>query len=66
MLVRLPFGRALPLTLAAFVGVLLLLMARFLPVVGGGAWTLVSRAALGAGVFALTMAAQPDPARVNG
>ena len=63
---RLAAGRALPLTSAVFVGVLLLLMARFLPVVGGGAWTVVSLAALGAGVFALTMAAQPDPARVNG
>jgi hypothetical protein len=61
---RLTSGRALPLTSAVFVGVLLLLMARFLPVVGGGAWTVVSLAALGAGVFAVTMAAQPDPAGV--
>jgi hypothetical protein len=45
---------------------LALLMARFLPVVGGAAWTVVSLLALGAGVFAVTIAAQPSAARVSG
>jgi len=63
---RLAIGRALPLTAGVFVGVLAMLMARFLPVVGGAAWTVLSLAALGAGVFALTMAPQPSPARARG
>jgi hypothetical protein len=62
---RLAIGRTLPLTAAVFVGVLAMLMARFLPVVGSAAWTVLSLAALGAGVFALTMALQPSPARVS-
>jgi len=59
---RLAIGRALPLTAAVFIGVLAMLMARFLPVVGGAAWTALSLAAVGAGVFALTMAPQVAPA----
>jgi hypothetical protein len=63
---RLSFGRGLPLSSAVFVGMLALLMARFLPVVGGAAWTVVSLLALGAGVFAVTIAAQPSAARARG
>ena len=66
LLGRLAAGRSLPLSVAVFVGVLAMLMARFLPVVGGAAWTLLSLAAVGAGLFALTMAAQPSAAQARG
>jgi len=66
LLGRLAAGRAMPLSVAVFVGVLAMLMARFLPVVGGVAWTVLSLAAVGAGLFALTMAAQPSPAQARG
>jgi len=50
--------RPLPLTFAVFAGVAVLLACRFVPVVGGLVWTLVSVAALGASVLA--MAVEPD------
>lgn len=40
----------LPISLEVFVGVLILLIVRFLPVVGETAWTLISLAALGASI----------------
>jgi hypothetical protein len=55
LLRRLRPSRVHPVTLHVFVGVLVLLMARFLPVVGGAAWTVVVMVALGAGVMSVTM-----------
>jgi hypothetical protein len=63
---RLAAGRSLPLTASVFVGVLAMLMVRFLPVIGGAAWTLLALVALGAGVFAVTMAPHRNPAEVIG
>lgn len=63
---RFGVDRALPLTAAVFVGVLVMLMVRFLPVVGGVGWTLLALVALGAGVFAVTMAPHRNPAEVIG
>jgi hypothetical protein len=45
--------RPLPLTLEVFVGVLVLLVLRFLPFVGGLAWSGVAIAALGTGILVL-------------
>ena len=45
--------RALPLTLEVFVGVFVLLVLRFMPVVGGVLWSVASLAALGTGIIAL-------------
>jgi len=47
------YSRPLPLTLEVFVGVFVLLILRFLPVVGGVLWSVASVAALGAGIIAL-------------
>jgi len=47
------YGRPLPLTVEVFAGVLVLLVVRFLPVVGGVLWSVCSIAALGTGVIAL-------------
>jgi hypothetical protein len=44
--------RSLPFSIPSFVGVLLMLVLRYLPVVGGAAWTVLSIVALGAGVLA--------------
>ena len=45
--------RGLPLSVHVFTGVLLLLLCRLVPFLGGSAWTVISIVALGAGVFAL-------------
>lgn len=63
---KLVAGRTLPTTASVFVGVLAMLMVRFVPVIGGAAWTLLALVALGAGVFAVTMAPHPNPAGVIG
>lgn len=47
------YGRPLPLTAEVFAGVLILLVVRFLPLVGGVLWSVCSIAALGTGVIAL-------------
>jgi hypothetical protein len=47
------YPRPLPLTLEVFVGVLLLLVLRFFPVIGGVLWSVASIAALGTGIIAL-------------
>jgi hypothetical protein len=46
-------NRALPLTLEVFVGVLVLLVLRFMPFIGGLLWSVSSLAALGTGIIAL-------------
>jgi hypothetical protein len=61
---RIGARRSLPLTAAVFIGVLAMLMVRFLPIVGGVAWTLMALVALGAGVFAVTMAPHRNPAEL--
>jgi hypothetical protein len=48
--------RPMPLTLEVFVGVLAILVLRFLPVLGGPLWSLCSIAAFGAGIIALVTA----------
>jgi hypothetical protein len=53
---RLVPGRLFPATAIVFVGVGAMLAVRFIPVVGGAAWTLLVVLALGAAVVALTMA----------
>jgi hypothetical protein len=54
--------RPLPLTAEVFVGVMLILMLRFVPVLGAVVWTAVTIVALGAGVFAVALAPQRDAA----
>jgi len=56
LMARILPGRSLPLTANVFVGVTMMMMVRFLPLVGGFAWTLVTVVALGFGVLALAMA----------
>ena len=56
------FGHPLPLTAEVFVGVTLLLLVRFVPLVGGVLWTLCSLAALGTAI--LTLAASQSGGRV--
>jgi hypothetical protein len=46
-------ARAMPLTLEVFVGVLVLLIVRFLPLLGGVVWSAVAIVALGTGIMAL-------------
>jgi hypothetical protein len=53
LLLRRWYGRPLPLTLEVFVGVLALLIVRFLPLLGGAVWSVCSIAALGTGIIAL-------------
>jgi hypothetical protein len=65
LLRRLVPSRVLPVTLHVFVGVLALLMLRFMPVVGGAAWTAVVVVALGAGVFSVTMAPHRNTAAIE-
>ena len=48
--------RPLPLTLEVFVGVLAMLLVRFLPWVGGALWSIGSIAALGTGILVLAAA----------
>lgn len=54
MLRRWP-GHPPPISLEAFVGVLVLLALRFLPIVGDTAWTLISLIALGASVVVISV-----------
>ncbi len=56
MLRRLIPGRLYQVTVNAFVGVAAMLMVRFVPVVGGVAWTALVVVALGAAIFAVTAA----------
>jgi len=51
VLLRKLYHRPLPLTLEVFVGVLVMLAVRFLPLIGGGLWSLCSIAALGTGII---------------
>jgi hypothetical protein len=53
MALRALYDRGLPLTLEVFAGVFGLLILRFVPVVGGVAWSGVAIAALGTGILAL-------------
>ncbi len=62
---RLVPSRMFPVTVNVFVGVGVILMARFLPVVGGAAWTLIVVVALGAAVAALTMATHSTAAEAT-
>jgi hypothetical protein len=55
VVLRLWFSHPLPLTVEVFAGVLGLLVARFIPGVGGFLWSLCSLAALGAGIVALAV-----------
>jgi hypothetical protein len=55
--------RPLPRTCGVFVGVGLLLLTRFLPVVGGALWTIASVVALGASVL-VAAPAPPDAAEL--
>jgi hypothetical protein len=57
--------RHVPLTTSVFLGVLLLLGLRLIPVIGGFAWTVLSIAALGAGVFALALVPNGESAHVT-
>lgn len=59
---RLGTARRMPLTASVFVGMLAMLMVRFVPLVGGVAWTALVLVALGAGVFAVTLAPHRNPA----
>jgi hypothetical protein len=54
-LVRSWWNRPLPLTLEVFVGVFALLVARFVPVLGGVLWSACSIAALGTGIIVLAI-----------
>ena len=58
----------LPISLEVFVGVLVLLAVRFLPVVGETMWTLISLAALGASIAVMSVSTdlmRPEPASAN-
>jgi len=55
----------LPLTLEVFVGVLILLALRFMPLVGGTLWVLISLLALGTGIVVATVSVQPLRAPVG-
>jgi len=50
---RCVFERPMPLTLEVFTGVALLLLVRFVPLVGGVLWSVCSIAALGTGIIAV-------------
>jgi hypothetical protein len=63
LMARLMSGRSLPLTADVFVGVTAMMMFRFLPLVGGFAWTVLTVVALGVGVFALAMAPESRSVR---
>lgn len=58
-------SRIMPITTEVFVGVVVMLMVRFLPVVGGMAWTVLVLVALGTGVFVATLAQHPNPAALR-
>lgn len=53
LLLRRWYDRPLPLTLEVFVGVLAMLIVRFLPLIGGVLWSACSIAALGTGIIIL-------------
>lgn len=58
----------LPISLEVFVGVLVLLALRFLPVVGETLWTLISLVALGASVAVMSVSTdlmRPEPSNAN-
>ncbi len=58
----------LPISLEVFVGVLVLLAVRFLPVAGETLWTLISLVALGASIAVLGVStgfSRPEPSRAN-
>jgi hypothetical protein len=66
---RIASGRSLPITAVVFVGVTVMMMARFLPLVGGFVWTALTVVALGVGVFTFALAPGRDeavPARTTG
>ncbi len=56
--------RFMPMTLYVFLGVCGLLLVRFIPYIGGALWTMVSVAALGAGVFTLVLQPAGDIVQV--
>ncbi len=58
-------SRMLPITTQVFVGVVAMLMIRFVPVVGGFAWTALVLVALGTGVFVATLAPHTNPAALG-
>jgi hypothetical protein len=62
---RLIPGRLFPVTVSVFVGVVAMLMVRFIPAVGGAAWTLLVVLALGAAVVALTTATDRTSAEAS-
>jgi hypothetical protein len=53
-------GRWVPLTAEVFVGVMVMMMVRFLPLVGGFAWSVLTVVALGIGVLVVAMAPERD------
>jgi hypothetical protein len=58
----------LPISLEVFVGVIVLLAARFLPVVGETLWILVSLVALGASIAVMSVSTdlmRPEPSNAN-
>lgn len=55
-------GWRTPLSAEVFIGVAVLQLGRFVPWLGGPFWTVVSVAALGAGLFAVVLAPQPQAA----
>jgi len=63
---RLAPGRVHPSTSAVFLGVAAMLMVRFLPVVGGAAWTAVVVVSLGAAVFAAAITIDRSSAKAAG
>jgi hypothetical protein len=65
LLGRLRPSRLFPTTIHVFLGVLALLVVRFLPVVGGAAWTVVVMVALGAGVFSAVTAPNHKSAAIQ-
>lgn len=58
-------SRPLPLTLEVFVGVLAMLIVRFLPLLGGVLWSVCSIAALGTGIIILATTVSESKAAAN-
>lgn len=65
LLLRRWVDRPLPLTMEVFVGVFALLIARFLPGIGGVLWSVCSIAALGTGIVILATAASHSEAATD-
>jgi hypothetical protein len=59
------YHRPLPLTLEVFVGVLAMLIVRFLPYLGGVLWSVCSIAALGTGIIILATTVSESEAAAN-